>query len=116
MKNGRLTLGASALSVMLASFLTVAVSSLYIMTPVAREFSVNLTRVDRFSPPRSVFLFTNESTARTSRLATYGKLDDLVGSHGSYVIPAMSLPQSGLDSLKLTSMKVQIPVQRGTLK
>jgi hypothetical protein len=111
--NKRFAVGASTLSVMLASFLTVAVSGLYTATPITRESTINLTRMDVFSLPGS--LYRNESTARTARLAAYGKLNPFVGNNGPYVVPAVSVPPDELGMSNWTSITALIPVQRGSL-
>ena len=115
MKNRRFSVGASALSVMLASFLTVAVSGLFVMTPVARESVLNLTRLDEFSNTTRVFRNNNESTARASRLAAYGILDSPIGSFGPYVVPRMSLSLATSDALNITTVEVETPVREGIL-
>ncbi|KAF1912691.1 hypothetical protein BDU57DRAFT_542503 [Ampelomyces quisqualis] len=113
-KNKRFAVGASTLSVMLASFLTVAVSGLFVVVPVARMSHAEIVRTDTFSNYSQVFENMNGSTTRTSRLAAYDILNDTVGTFQSYILPTLSLPPYAPD-LNITSILGRVPVRQGRL-
>jgi hypothetical protein len=112
--NKRFAVGASTLSVMLASFLTVAVSGLFVIVPLARTSQVEVVRTDTFSNFSQVFANMSGSTTRTSRLAAFDILNDTLGSFQSYTVPSLSLAPSAPD-LNITSILARVPVRQGRL-
>jgi hypothetical protein len=114
-RNKRFIVGSSTLSVMLASFLTVAVSGLFITNPVARTSYVDVVRMDTFSNFSQVVPKVNGSTQRTARLAAYNLLDKPVGVFQSYAVPSLSLSPSS-PGANITTIVVQTPVQQGRLR
>lgn len=113
-KSKRFAVGASTLSVMLASFLTVAVSGLFVMNPVGRETHVDVVRLDTFSNFSEVATTMNETTKRTARLAAYGLLNDPIGVYQSYAVPMLSLSPSS-PGPNMTAIEVQTSVRAGRL-
>jgi hypothetical protein len=113
-KSKRFAVGASTLSVMLASFLTVAVSGLFVMNPVGRESHVDVVRMDTFSDFSQVATTVNETTKRTARLAAYGLLNNPIGVYQSYAVPMLSLSPSS-PGPNMTTIVVQTSVRGGRL-
>lgn len=64
---------------MLASFLTVAVSALFVTVPVARTYQTEIMRTDTLSNFTEVFGNVSGATTRTSRLAAFDILNDTAG-------------------------------------
>jgi hypothetical protein len=118
--NGRVALGASTLSVIVASFLTVAASGLYSTAPTAYQGAMNLTRLDSFYDPLSMssnlngtFNFT---TALSARLVVYDQMKSPQWTSGVYVLPNLTSSSEKIRSAEKASIiSVDLPVRRGSL-
>ncbi|KAJ9617034.1 hypothetical protein H2200_000755 [Cladophialophora chaetospira] len=119
----RAAVSASLLSMVMASFLTIAVSGLYDVEQVTRQASVNLTRLDGFFNP--VVITTNAegnlidpvipySAALAARLVTTGQMSSPLWTSGSYVLPHLGLRGSVTNGNDTPSeVLAHIPVQEG---
>ncbi|KAF2652994.1 hypothetical protein K491DRAFT_718462 [Lophiostoma macrostomum CBS 122681] len=110
---GRIAVGASTFAVILASFLTIAVSGLYTIKEVSHASTVNLTRLDQFSNPFD--RPANIISSMAARLVVYEKIDSPAGTEQEYVYPNITAYSSDFLDLNASVTKVSVPVQRGVL-
>ncbi|KAH4044028.1 hypothetical protein HBH69_234610 [Parastagonospora nodorum] len=118
--NGRIAVGASTFSVVVASFLTIAVSGLYNTVPMARQEFTNVTRLDSFYDPASMLSGLNATfnytTALSARLVVYDQMVSSQWTSESYVLPNLtSTAETTETANNVSSITVDLPVRRGAL-
>jgi hypothetical protein len=119
-KNGRIAVGASTLSVIVASFLTVAASGLYSTTPIAHQRTMSLIRLDSFYDPASMVSNLNGTfnfiTALSARLVVYDQIESPQWTSGVFVLPNLTSSSEFTDGGdEAATISVNLPVRRGNL-
>lgn len=122
---GRTAVGASAFAMVLASFLTIAVSSLYTAQEVSQSSAINLTRSDQFYNPVAMNTKPgyapvyntpiNFSSSLAARLVVYEKMNSPVWTYGSSVLPNLTASHNVSQDLNISAVAVTIPVQQGSI-
>jgi hypothetical protein len=107
--------------VIIASFLTVAASGLFSTVFVPHQRGATVMRMDSFFDPETMSsnlngTSFNYTTSVGARLVVYDRMSSPPWTSGSYVLPTLSSVNNGSENLNASeSVKVDIPVRRGTL-
>lgn len=120
----RIAVGMSTLSVIIASFLTVAASGLFTSTSIKHVHETTVMRMNSFYDPSSMLSNLNGTFNYTStlaaRLVVYDRMDSPQWTSGPYVLPTLSLLNSTSDSAPTandtsSSIEISLPVRRAAL-
>ncbi|KAF2647254.1 hypothetical protein K491DRAFT_723600 [Lophiostoma macrostomum CBS 122681] len=126
LRNGRIAVGASTFAAILASFLTIAVSGLYIIKEIPHDNSISFTRLDQFVNPFAMHvsddgiipqfdIVPNFTSSLTARLVLYEQMNDPMGTKQDYVYPNFTIPQDTSLDLNASFVSISVAVQRGAL-
>lgn len=124
LRGGRIAVGASTLAMILASFHSIAVSSLYTPVEVSHNSTFSLNRLDQFYNPfaehipglNKVPVYNTPpsfSSSLAARLAVYEEMSSPLWTYGPNVLPSLAASNTTLQALNASSVTVAIPVQKG---